>query len=237
MSSSTKSNKQSEPPTEKSEKIEEMNKRQERQNANLPILQPQQPNIPELKKYQETVEGYALAKSSFTFPNSDCYHAAIVLGKIVEHANRTVRIFDDALRGDLSGKYDVLGQFIPTLLCFIEKENIKLEIVVRQDSDKDSDIYRLLQEKVLQNTLLRQKNKTTKEISVKKVSPSFEQKVNQLFGKDYNFAVGDNNAFRLEEYVEDVEIRKAICSFNNETYTKAINKIFDEEFQGCITVF
>lgn len=187
------------------------------------------PDIEELKNYQRRVERFANENSEFIFPNSNCYHAAIVISKIVEHAKTSVRIYDDSLRGDISGEYDVFGQFIPLLHEHTKKPNAILEIVVRDKTDRNSKIYSLLEELV----------KTNKNVLVKKASPSFKKKVLESFGgKDYNFAVGDDKAFRLEEYVEKVEVRKAICSFNNTDYATAINNIFtSKEFEYCEPVF
>lgn len=187
------------------------------------------PNIEELKEYRKFVEKYATEKDPLLFPNSNCYHAAIVLSKIVEHADKSVRIYDDGLSGDLSGKYDEFNEFNDILKNFIDrvnqKEDAKLQIVVRDNVITDSKIYSLL------------KKYNNNKVEVKEVSTEFKNKIIEVFGIDYNFAVGDDKAFRLEEYDENKDVRKAICSFNRTDYANDINKIFDMEFDSCKSIF
>jgi hypothetical protein len=180
----------------------------------------------DLDIYKEAVENLAESQSDFIFPNSNGFHAAVVLGAIVRHAKKRFRIYDDNLKGDISSEFDAYKEFLPALVKHVESGR-NLQIVLREDNERDSPIYKIVKD-------LHTKYKAL--ICVRKASPSFRQLVKDTFDKDVNFAVGDDVSFRLEEYVDDERGRKAICSFNQPSYAEKLNKIFDKEFADCETV-
>jgi hypothetical protein len=180
-----------------------------------------------LDEYKASVEGLARAKSDFVFPNSSHRHAAIVLSCIVKYSNKIVRIYDDALQGDISGEYDPYKELLPLIEFHIHSKK-RLEIVVRDGGKKSSAIYETLERlsKPFKDTL-----------KVCAATPTFKKSVKEAFGADINFAVGDDSSFRIEQYVHSRKERKAVCSFNKPDYAKVISDIFDEQLENCTPVF
>lgn len=181
----------------------------------------------ELAEYKAAIEGLAKSKSEFLFPNSGHRHAAIVLSCIVKYSNDIVRIYDDGLEGDISGIYDPYKEFLPLLEFHIHSKK-RLEIVVRDASEKDSAIYKTLES-------LSYLFADTLKVCV--ASPAFQESVKEALGADINFAVGDSAAFRIEQYVHRSKKRRAVCSFNKPDYAKVLNDIFDSQLASCEPVF
>lgn len=181
-----------------------------------------------LEEYEEAIDLLAQAKSNRIFQNQNAEHAAIVIKKILENSKNEVAIFDDDLSGDVSDKS---VDFLNVLRDSITKDGKTLRIAVKQRPHTlDSNIARTLRELV---------KLYPDKVQVKLASKEFLEVINSSVSKigikeHVNFAVGDNDSFRLEFPAGD---RKAFCSFQNPIFSSVLLSIFEEKFNDCEDYF
>lgn len=182
----------------------------------------------ELEKYEAAIDLLAQAKSDRIFQNDNVSHAAIVIKKILEFSKTEVAIFDDDLSGDVSDKSN---DFLNVLRHSVTKEQKILRIAVKQRRKHlDSNIARTLRELI---------KLYPDRVQVKLASQEFLNVINETVEKigikeHINFAVGDNDSFRLEFPAGE---RKAFCSFQNEFFSSALLSIFEKKFNDCEDYF
>lgn len=181
-----------------------------------------------LTKYEEAVETLAQGKSKYIFQNDNIAHAAIVIKKILEYSKKDIAIFDDDLSGDVSGKS---ANFLDVLRDSVIKDGKNLHIAVKKKVDEpESNIARTLRELA---------KLYPDKVKVKVASPEFLKAVDEVvreikINEYINFAVGDNNSFRLEFPAGK---RKAFCSFNNDEFSPKLLGIFKAKFDKCEDYF
>lgn len=179
----------------------------------------------EILDYIEAVRTLASNKSDLVFNNSTPKHAAIVLTTMLEYSKDEMRIFDDNLSGDITNHHP---EFIVALQSFI-KSGKKLKVVVDNVARTDSKVYTTLQEL---NSCY------PKTVEVRRSTEKFKKSIAGISKESSpkNFAVSDDDGFRLEEQIGTDE-RKALCSFNNKNVAGKLKKAFDKEFAGCTSIF
>lgn len=179
-----------------------------------------------LRDYEDAVETLASEKISHLFRNSSPHHAAIVLTAMLKYAEEEMKIYDEDLTGDISDKnpsfYSELDNFV--------RSNKMLTVVVRnrtfmdcEDSESVSKIY------------LRLKDYTENYPNVKVclASDEFKEAIHNVFDTDVNFALGDDQSYRLE-LAKD---RHAVCDFNNKERGKKLNDAFVSTISSCNSFF
>jgi hypothetical protein len=176
--------------------------------------------IEELRNYKFLVEERAIFESDEIFPNSNEFHASIVLTSILKNSVSSVYIYDDNLCGDISDRYDLFEEFIPTLESQIilgRRIKIALKEVPKGES-LNSKIYSVLK---------KYSNHTNLEIRI--ASEDFINNIKNSFNQDIRFAVADSKMFRYETVVN---ARRAYCSFNNKVHSQNLEQSFVKQFEN-----
>jgi hypothetical protein len=175
--------------------------------------------IEELREYKFLVEERAIFESGEIFPNSNEFHASIVLTNILKNSVSSVYIYDDNLCGDISDRYDYFEEFIPTLESQIILGR-RIKIVLKEAPKGES-----LNSKIY--SVLKYYSKHGK-LDVRLASDEFIKNIKDSFNQDIRFAVADSKMFRYEA-AENA--RRAYCSFNNPNYSKILENSFVKQFE------
>jgi hypothetical protein len=176
--------------------------------------------IEELREYKFLVEERAIFESDEIFPNSNEFHASIVLTAILKNSVSSVYIYDNDLCGDISDRYDLFEEFIPALEGQIILGR-RIKIVLKEepkDESLNSRVYKLLKNYSSQTNL-----------DVRIASPEFITNIENSFNQDIRFAVADSRMFRYETVVN---ARRAYCSFNNKVHSQNLEQSFVKQFEN-----
>jgi len=171
-----------------------------------------------VEEYQKAVSGLASAGSELFFKNSNPLHAAIVLNNIVLYSEKTVRIYDTDLSGDIAM---LLTEFETSINDFVRVHRKLLKILVKKKTTSNE----------FQRFLVSLANSYPENLIIKLANDAIKKEIVDNFERDLNFTVGDESKFRLE-YGDNNE-RKAYCSFNNKKCSNTLVSVFDKHFPNC----
>lgn len=173
----------------------------------------------QIEIYRKSVEILALTESNLIFKNSNPIHANIVLTNIVKNSNEKILIYDDDLSGDIA---NVDLQFITEITEYVKNKNGVLKICVKGLCEKNK----------FQDQIISLANDYPEKVYIKLANPEFRENIIKEFNSDLNFAVGDEQMFRLEYGNTLLEERKAFCSFNNEEYPLKVDNFFAKHYEN-----
>lgn len=170
-----------------------------------------------LEKYREYVEDLAKKKSSETFTNAGKEHASILMSILFRYTDNEARIFCEGFKPEL-----IMTQpYWSALNDFLKKENNKLSIMVETNQYIHEKPFELLQENK------ERRNNAT--IEVRLINEEDKKYIfDQLNTEHCNFAIFDNNKFRLEYIPENYQ---AIGSFNQPQTCQKLTTMFDKAFR------
>lgn len=178
-----------------------------------------------LEEYREAVRFLAITKTAYIFKNSSPIHANIVLTNIIDNAENSIVIYEANFSVDIAERRKEFYGAMERLV----KAGKELKIAVDSYSDKESDIYQLLKK-------LHSEYPT--KVHVKEASKEFRDNIESEFNDLLNFVVGDWNSFRLvETKLDDLNRRRAFCSFNNSRTATALRSAFEDKFEMCNNIF
>lgn len=168
-------------------------------------------------QYLETIDRHAKNSINFAFQNKRLDYAAIIMSKILEYADKEVRIYDNTINGDIADRHPLFNK---TLVEFLESGKT-FKLVIKNEEYKNSTIYESLAEfsKVYPTQVI-----------VKLATDDFKEVVKKNVASDANFMVNDKNALRLEISADN---RDAICNFNDKQLATQLCTIFDQKFDSC----
>ena len=186
--------------------------------------------LEKLKEYSKALDNLAKNSSKDKFPNKDHKHAAIALSKVLKYSNESFILFDDNLNGDVV-KFNEVESFKKSLLDFISR-NGKVKIVISDKNKKDNFELKLFLEVVseLYPNL----------VFIKIASKKFKSEMRKIYNEKINFAIGDDNKYRLEKFGEnhvDDKTRSAEGSFNNYDVVEELKNVFEYNFGNCENYF
>ncbi len=165
------------------------------------------------------IERLAARNSPRMFHTHTLKEAAIVMGTILSHSENTVKIYDHCLNGDIS---ESSYSFYTKLTDFLDNKKT-LQVVLRDPQQTDSKIYHLL---------TRYAEKFPDQVFLQSIKSEFKNNLETILPRDTNFIVNDKNAFRLEldDRNNSTQSKRveAICSFNNELFSKNLNDTFEK---------
>lgn len=172
-----------------------------------------------LKNYQDYLEYLAKEKSDEIFTNAGKAHASILMSILLKYTRNEVRIFCEGFKPDLV----TTEPYWSELNRFLEKRENKISVLV-ESSDYLND-----------NPLLLLRNKKTERnndsIKVRLIQEEDKKHIfESLNTKHCNFAVFDNEKFRLEHIPENYQ---AIGSFNHPDNCNKLMRLFDASFQNA----
>jgi len=186
--------------------------------------------IEQLKRYSALLDNLARHNSSDTFPNKDHKHASIALSKILKYSKKDFILFDDDLKGDIVNN-DAVESFKDSLLDFISRDG-KVKIVL-SDKNQNDDRELVSFIEIIQDFY-------PKQVQVKLAAPEFKSAMKEIYKEKINFAIGDQNKYRLEKFGEkpvDNKTREANGSFNNQSVVEQLLNVFNAHYEGCSDYF
>ena len=167
-----------------------------------------------LGKYKEYLTKLAESQSEEIFYNAGKEHASVLMAIMLDNTKQTARIFSEGFKADLITTEPYFGK----LKQFLEKKDIKLSVLIENDDH--------ITEKPV--SLLKKYYNEGSDIALKKIK---EEDKNEIFeklnSKHCNFAVFDDNKFRLEYIPEEY---KAMGSFNQPNKCNVLINLFDNAF-------
>ncbi len=184
-----------------------------------------------LKLYASNLDNLAKHMSTDVFSNKDHQHAAIAISKILKYSKKSFVLFDDDLKGDIVNNNAIVS-FQESLVEFISRGgNVKVVISDRDDKVDNAQLRFFLE--VLVDIFPNQ-------MELKIASKAFKESMKKIFSEKINFAIGDNNKYRLEKFGESTseeKTREASVSFNSEKYVSKILTIFKSNYNSCYNYF
>ena len=196
----------------------------------------------QLKDYQSFLDKLAHQNpvSSDIISNKNPAHASILMATLLANTEHSMRMYCTGLRPALlCGKKEGDGQgfegayweefknfFNKTIKNKDFKSN-SIKILIQQNNWIENAPFRIVSEAL--------KNKDTKnKMQVKLITPAWKEKIEETLGKqngyNYNFAIFDEKAFRLEF---DAENYQALASFNNKTWSDILLGLFEKAFENA----
>lgn len=193
----------------------------------------------EIKVYQTYLDALAQGNSISTeiFTNRGEAHASILMATLLANTTNSLKLYCRGLTpGILCGKEEGDGEGFEGAYWHefkqFFKETIKSEkfgsdsvkILIQDTSWINNQPFKLIKEALT--------NPTTKnKIKVKQITTTSKAEIERLLGnkddQNYNFAIFDSKAFRLEYRPNDYQ---AIGSFNNPSWCSMLNTLFDYAF-------
>lgn len=175
--------------------------------------------------YKKKIHSLSCNNESIMFMNADNEKALSVFVELFHRANEMIRLYSGAL---VNTEVSNNPQFIAALSDFLEKDGVKLEILLND--------YR---ECLFENTPLYKRlsfyNSNGSDITIRRTEKKLYFARPGQEKTECHFCVCDLASYRLEI---DIENRSAICNFNDTVGAGVLIERFDEMFnQSEIIVF
>lgn len=181
----------------------------------------------DLLEYIDAVNTLADKHSDLMFENSSSTHAAIVISTMLNHSTKEVCIYDTDLSGDISNKY---SKFFSAFVRHLDAGK-SIRMVIDNPENPDTALISILR-KIKQTYPDR--------IHISRAAPEFKTEVKNAYDRVFNFAIGDEESFRYEQYSSEDHssgsTRQAICSFNNKAIAHKLKSAFDLGFKYCPSI-
>lgn len=163
-----------------------------------------------LKDYEFYIENLARDNKDEVFFNSSDDHALIVLKQIVRSVKNELKIYCGNLCTQVSNNIDYLN----ALKEFLDRSGTKIQVLFADFNEEfyGKPIYRLF-------------NEHREQVTLREVLPD------HIITKDdvpVHFTIGDFKMYRLET---DIENKKAIGNFNDESSTGVLCQVFNRYFK------
>lgn len=162
-----------------------------------------------LEQYQKYLEFLAANKRPDIFTNAGMEHASILMAEMFKNSKNKVRIFCKGFKPDLTTK----EKYKTALLSYLDK-GLPLQILVKDDQ-------------YITKSYLKTEKKENYTIEAKRITEEGLQTISEFFSSEVNFAIFDDDKFRLEI---DPSKFKAIGSFNDTNKAAILEKMFDDAF-------
>jgi hypothetical protein len=177
-----------------------------------------------ISSYKRKIHILSRNNENTAFMNADNEKALAVFVELFHRAQQRVRLFSGSL---LNEEVSNNSQYISALSDFLEKEGVKLEILLNKPDEEK------IRNTPLYKRLTYYKNAGT-DITIRKTDRKLYFLKSEHERTECHFCVCDNNSFRLEI---DIVNRSAICNFNDTTGASILIKKFDEMFNDSEEIF
>lgn len=169
--------------------------------------------------YKRKIHGLSKNNENAMFMNADNEKALAVFVELFHRAQQRIRLFAGSL---LNEEVSNNPQYISALSDFLEKDGVKLEILLNEPDEEK-----------MKNTPLCKRlayfKRSGSDITIRRTdSKLFFPRPGQE-RTECHFCVCDNNSFRLEI---DIVNRSAICNFNDTKGAAVLIERFDEMFNN-----
>lgn len=171
--------------------------------------------------YKDFLKNLAKAGSSKLFTNGGKEYASILMSVLLDNTNSVARIFSYGFRPDLVST----EEYKQALERFLESSYKEIRVMVETNEAIDKEPIEMLKD-AYQNGNHR--------VSLKLITPEDrEELIDQLGGGHRNFAVFDNDKYRMEYDPDDF---KAFGSFNDVETCARLTTLFDNAFEKATSL-
>jgi len=175
--------------------------------------------IAELSDYQNDLDVLHDKKISIQFNNKGSNHAILVMAKIFDSSNSSVKIFARDFNGQISNN----KLYLICLKKFLDRDkNNSISVIFENDPNPNSIALDLLK---------KEKIKTPKRISLKKATKEqLEEFKKYLSNEDgiIHFTLGDNSEKKFDKYRCETDTKNytAILNFDDQEFCSDLNYLF-----------
>ncbi len=171
--------------------------------------------------YKTFLKNLAKTGSSKLFTNGGKEYASILMSVLLDNTNSVVRIFSYGFRPDLVST----PEYKQALKRFLETPYKEIRVMVETGEAVDQEPIRMLKEAY---------QSSPDRVSLKLITPEArEDLISQLGGGHRNFAVFDNEKYRMEYDPDDF---KAFGSFNDVETCSRLISLFDGAFEKATSL-
>jgi hypothetical protein len=182
------------------------------------------PNLPsneiaELADYQKDLDILDSQKISIQFNNKGSNHAILVMSKIFDSSNSSVKIFARDFNGQISDNQ----LYLNCLRKFLDRDkNNTVSVIFETDPNEKSLALDLLR---------KERTKNSKRISLKKATnEQLDEFKKYLVNEEgmIHFTIGDNSEKKFNKYRCETDTRNytAILNFDDQSFCSDLNYLF-----------
>ena len=164
--------------------------------------------------YEEFLQGLATQHSTQRFSNGGKDFAPILMSVLYQHTDAIARIYCEGFRPDIIKHPKYWG----ALIDYLDK-NKRIEVLVKTD--------KYLNQEPLKTLLQYSQNNLNSQISVRRIGELDQERINNRFKGNCNFAIFDTDKYRMEYEPEDF---RAFGSFNEPRVCDILISEFDRAF-------
>lgn len=171
--------------------------------------------------YKTFLKNLAKTGSSKLFTNGGKEYASILMSVLLDNTNSVARIFSYGFRPDLVST----SEYKQALERFLKTPYKEIRVMVETEEAVDQEPIRMLKEAY---------QSSPDQVSLKLITPEDrEDLITQLGGGHRNFAVFDEEKYRMEYDPDDF---KAFGSFNDVETCSRLTSLFDKAFEKATSL-
>lgn len=171
--------------------------------------------------YKAFLKNLAKTGSSKLFTNGGKEYASILMSVLLDNTNSVARIFSYGFRPDLVST----EEYKQALERFLSSSYKEVMVMVESDEAIDKEPIRMLKEAY---------QRDSHRVSLKLITPEDRKDlIEKLGGGHRNFAVFDNDKYRMEYDPDDF---KAFGSFNDVETCARLTLLFDNAFEKATSL-
>lgn len=171
--------------------------------------------------YKDFLKNLAKTGSSKLFTNGGKEYASILMSVLLDNTNSVARIFSYGFRPNLIST----EEYKQALQRFLDSSYKEIRVMVETNEAVDKEPIRMLKGAY---------RKGNDRISLRLITPDDKKElIDQLGGGHRNFAVFDNDKYRMEYDPDDF---KAFGSFNDVETCKRLTELFNNAFEKATSL-
>lgn len=171
--------------------------------------------------YKDFLKNLTKTGSSKLFTNGGKEYASILMSVLLDNTNSVARIFSYGFRPDLV----TTDEYKQALERFLKSSYKELRVMVETDEAVDKEPIKMLKKAYQEGN---------DHVTLRLITPEDRKElINQLGGGHRNFAVFDNDKYRMEYDPDDF---KAFGSFNDVETCTRLTTLFDKAFEKATSL-
>ncbi len=173
--------------------------------------------LSEIESYDRLLTKLLTEDSDEIFPNSDEYHASLLMSKLLDNTNKSFCMVVGSFEGSISNKLN----YIESLTKCLDKPEVNGEVLILEEPNKQSLGYKIL--KASQKVKIYHANDEARKI-IQEL-----QKTSDI-DKTPHFSYFDDDKFRYEI---STNTYSGFGGFNNKEFVKKLSKSFSKAIKVC----
>ncbi len=173
--------------------------------------------LSEIQSYDRLLTKLLIEESTEIFPNSDEYHASLLMSKLLDNTSKSFCMVVGSFEGSISNK----PNYIDSLKKCLDKPDVEGKVLILEEPNTLSLGYKIL--KASQKVKMYHANEEARKII---------QSLQKTFKKDEipHFSFFDQDKFRYEISTTTFS---GFGGFKNEDYVKKLSDVFSSAIAVC----